>query len=318
MHKFITLKVGNLRLDNLAGLVVETIDLATPQTAALGAVGAAKLQALTAASDKFVAPLNKSRASLLTPQIREKDQLCGKQLAEIKRLAKVAQQSSVEATAAAGTKMVDLLKPFWNISKEPLMSQTTQIDLLAERYAADPEAVAAATTLGLAPFLQNLFAANAALLALYNERLDEMAAAKGPSASSLKRAVVMAYDAFCAVVEMTLPALPSDALQLLFNEMNDIRRKYVSRLPAPLNGAHTSVAPIDPQPCTGRAVTPLPRVFYKTNKETRELTFARDFTVTYRNNVKVGEAKLLVHGKGKYSGTCTITFHIVNPQGAAP
>jgi hypothetical protein len=41
-----------------------------------------------------------------------------------------------------------------------------------------------------------------------------------------------------------------------------------------------------------------------------ELTFAKDFDVTYRNNIEVGEAKLSVHGKGKYTGSYNTTFHI--------
>jgi hypothetical protein len=73
MNKFITLNVSHLRLDNLEGLVAETITVSTPLITALGAVGAAKLQALVAKDDTFVVLLNKNHGSLLTPQIREKD-----------------------------------------------------------------------------------------------------------------------------------------------------------------------------------------------------------------------------------------------------
>ncbi|MDR2119418.1 MAG: DUF6261 family protein [Tannerella sp.] len=314
MHKFIALNVSHFRLDNLEGLVAETITVSTPLIPALGAVGAAKLQTLIAANDTFVVLLNKNHGSLLTPQIREKDRERDSLFYEIRRTSKTARKSSNPTVAAAGAKMMECLTPFWNISKEPMMSQTAQISILTGRIDADPAATAAAATLGLSSLLKSLDSANLELKNLYNTRVSETADAVGPSATSIKRDVVTAYDAFCDSVEITLSALPSDALQHLFGEMNNIRRKYIFKLPVTLSESHTSVAPIAPQVRTGRHITPIPRVFYNRDGEPDELVFAQDFTVTYRNNVEAGEAKLLVHGKGKYTGTYSTHFHIVEKE----
>lgn len=35
-----------------------------------------------------------------------------------------------------------------------------------------------------------------------------------------------------------------------------------------------------------------------------------DFSVTYRNNVNVGTATLILHGKGAYKGQKIVTFNI--------
>jgi hypothetical protein len=91
------------------------------------------------------------------------------------------------------------------------------------------DALGAVATLGLAPVFQSLFAANTVMLDFYNKRLNEMSAAKGPSASSLKNKLVVAYNDFCAAVILTLSTLPSRELQVLRNEMNAIRRKYIQR-----------------------------------------------------------------------------------------
>jgi hypothetical protein len=311
MKKLITLTVSQLRLDDLEGLVSETLVVAASRVPLVGDVGMVKYHALNTANDTFLSLLNKQRASALTPEIAEKDQQRDSLFAELKRTSKAAQKSSIAATAAAGSKMVEILQPFWDIYKEPMMSQTAQIKLFNSRFNGDQAAVAAAEVIGLTPVLEALFAANTALFNLYNKRLDEMATIEGPSASSIKNEVVTAYDEFCMTVELTLSAQPGEPLQILFNEMNDIRRKYISRLPTPLDATHTSVAPIPQQVYTGKPVTPLPRVFFQTDKETVELVFAQDFSVTYRNNTNVGEAKLFVHGKGKYTGTYDTTFHIV-------
>jgi hypothetical protein len=314
MKKFITLKVGNLRLDDLGGLVSETVDYAATQTSVIGTIAAAKLQTLTASNNTFHEYMNKHRRSLLTPEIQEKDRLRDARLSEIKRTSKAGQGSSSPEIAAAGKLMVGFLEPYWNIGKEPIPSQTDQINLLAAHYAADPTLVAAATALGLASQMQELFAVNTEVYNLYETRADEMTAVDGPSASSIKNAVVRDYDEFCVSVETALSALPSEALEKVFDKMNDYRRKYIKNLPTPLDKEHTSVASIPDQPCTGRHITPLPRVFYNTGTELRELVFAQDFSVTYSNNVKVGDAHLYIHGKGKYTGRYDTTFHIVSVE----
>jgi hypothetical protein len=308
--KFIHLRVEHLRLDDLAGLSSETVTLGTAQTAALGDLGVAKLDKLKASSDRLISLLRKEQGSPLTPAISAEDLKRDNLFSEIKRTSKAASKSSVAPTATAGTKMVEVLKPFWNTDTEPMMSQTTQISLLEKRYAADTLAVAAAAALGLTPVMEALFVSNLTLLKLYNEREKELGTAAGPSASSVKSEVVVDYDDFCETVKLTLSALPTANLQLLFNEMNDVRKKYISRLPTPLDEQHTTVAPIPVQDFTGAPVTPLPKVYFRTDDETVELIFSKDFDVTYRNNTDVGEAKLSVHGKGKYTGRYDTTFHI--------
>lgn len=312
MLKFIALKVSNLRLDDIGGLNSETLAVAAQQTPSLGTVALAKFQTLEVKNNSFLALLHQQRASELTVQIEAKDKLRDSLFAEIRRSAKTGQLSSLANIAAAGAKMVDFLTPFWDISKEPMMSQTAQIKQVALRYSADPALAAAASTLGIDAQIQELFNANNDLQNLYDARLLEMAKIEGPSASSIKTDVVTAYNDFCTAVEITLSATPTDALQLLFNQMNEIRRKYIAHLPTVLDETHTSVASIPDQQYTGRHITPLPRVFYQPNEgELRELIFAEDFTVTYRNNVKVGEAKIFIHGKGKYTGRYQSVFHII-------
>jgi hypothetical protein len=312
MEKFIHLNVSHLRLDNLAGLCNETVAIATPQAPNLGVVGEAKLQQLTIATTTLTALLDKVQGSAITPQIAAEDRHRDQNFTETKRTAKTAQKSTLPDKAAAGTLLMTLLKPFWNINKEPILSQTTQINIFRERFNADPNAPAAAETLGLTPVIADLFAANDNLMLLYNLRLDETAHRDGPSASSVKDDAVVAYDEFCGAVEMTLSALPSGSLQYVFNEMNDVRRKYIRHLPKDLSvGDHCVIEPLGTQPFTGKAVTPIPHAHWREeNKPTVELVFAKDFSVTYKNNVKIGMAELTIHGKGNYKGQKTATFNI--------
>jgi hypothetical protein len=71
------------------------------------------------------------------------------------------------------------------------------------------------------------------------------------------------------------------------------------------------VEPIATQPYTGKAVTPIPRAYYRREgKPTEELVFSKDFSLTYKNNKKVGTADVTLHGKGAYKGQKTVTFNI--------
>jgi hypothetical protein len=50
----------------------------------------------------------------------------------------------------------------------------------------------------------------------------------------------------------------------------------------------------------------------KENEEFTELRFTVDYFFTYKNNIEIGEAQIIIHGKGKYTGKYTSTFHIEN------
>jgi hypothetical protein len=310
MEKFVTLRTSILRLENLAGLCSETVGLATPQIAILGELGAVRLQQLITNTNTLASLLDQERSSILTPEIAAEDRKCDALFAETKRTVSTAVKSSIPEKAEAGRILMELLKPFWNINNDPMLSQVMQLKLLEERYSPMPIPAHAAVVLGIDGVMEQMFRTSDHLLILYNERVDEAAHREKPSATSVKNATTVSYDVFCDTIENTLSAMPTEALQVLFNEMNNIRRKYIVHLPTKLDPAHTSVAPMDKQAYTGKPITPLPRVFYQTEKETFELVLGKDFSVTYKNNENVGEAKVIIHGKGKYTGNHETTFYI--------
>ena len=78
------------------------------------------------------------------------------------------------------------------------------------------------------------------------------------------------------------------------------------------NLSDATIAAIAKQTYTGKAITPNPVV--KMGSTT--LKKGTDYTVSYENNVKVGTAKVIVTGKGGYTGTATKTFQI--SKDAAP
>ena len=312
MEKFHTLDSHKLRIVDLAGLTGETITSANAVSGFLGQLGSSALVVLVNADSAFRVNLIADRGSELTRLIYEADTTRDGCLDEINRTSSAAALSSIPVNAAAGRTLVNFLRPYHRLQHEPIMSETSTVKFLQGQYNARPELHSAAATLQLDAVFSNLFMTNDQVDALWNERALEDAAKSKPSASTLRPPLEKAYNAFCDVIVQTLSLQPSPQLENLFSVMNEIRVKYSRSLPVRLTDANTSVAPIDPQPYTGRPVTPLPQVLF-TNAagKTVELLFSVDYTVTYRQNTDTGEAKIIIHGKGKYTGKYTSTFHIV-------
>ena len=69
-----------------------------------------------------------------------------------------------------------------------------------------------------------------------------------------------------------------------------------------------TVAKIKDRVYTGKAIKPAPIVKFKG----RKLVKGTDYTVTYKNNTKIGKAKVIIKGKGLFTGSVTKYFNI-NP-----
>jgi hypothetical protein len=312
MVKFHALNSSELSIVNLAGLSSETIIAGNAAGEALGTLGTATLGALVTADSAFRVKLITAKESPFTKQIHNFDEHRDADFSEIRRTAKAASKSSNATATAAGHTLATFLHPYRNVTKEPLMSETSTLNYLHLQFNDDPALQNAATTLQLAEVFTSLFHANEQVSLLWNARARDNAGKSGPSPTSLRSNLEKCYNNFCNITLQILKLQPSPALQNLFHAMNEVRIKYSRSLPVRLTGANTSVDAIPAQPYTGKAVTPIPRAFIQTaDGERIELRFAEDYNVTYRNNIEPGEAKIIIHGKGNYSGSHTSTFHIV-------
>jgi hypothetical protein len=313
MKKFVSLKVSNLTLDHLAGLCGESVIAATPIVSELELeLLQAALTRLNTDSITFKSLLDHSHKSLLTPEIRALDKTCGESFGGLKRGIAYYKKSSDPDKATAAKLLLTVFKPVWSLTSKPLASQLVMLDTLEERIAPPGAMVDALHALGLMDTWDVLMPAFHALQQVYQQRLSDNAAAALPAASNMKATVVKDYDGLCMIIEQALALLPSPELEKLYHELNELRAKYIRHLPKDLAaGEHCVIEPIDTQQYTGKAVTVIPKAHWREEgKPAVELVFAKDFSVTYRNNVKAGTAAVIIHGKGAYKGQKTATFNI--------
>ncbi len=71
--------------------------------------------------------------------------------------------------------------------------------------------------------------------------------------------------------------------------------------------SNCSVNNIPDQIYTGKAINPLPTIYFGS----KTLIKDTDYVLSYKNNVDIGTASITITGKGKYTGSKTVTFKIV-------
>jgi hypothetical protein len=305
---FSPLYLANLKLGYVAGIVDETLFVMTPDIVSLlGDAGVKVTAFLQKDVVSLKAAMNKP-SSVLSPQISAANEASDSTFKEVKRMIKAAGQSTLPAKAEAGALLQRFLKDFWSIDRSPLLTQVSLTSELLLRYDVDATLSAAAQTIGIADLFAALATHNTTLSTLLHERTSKRAL-DTPAASAYKGLVADGYDTLCTLMVKNLNlGTPPEALVTAFRAMEDIRKKYTVLVYARPDIKNAATDPIAPQTYTGKAITPIPVAYY----DDYDLVFAKDFSLTYKNNVKVGEATVIMHGKGKFSGTHERRFNIVN------
>jgi hypothetical protein len=173
------------------------------------------------------------------------------------------------------------------------------------------------STVNLYAWVTELTEAADAFTQLYLQRGGEAASRPQGSMTDIRRQIEASYHGMTTLIDATtivdtLTTVYDEFIAKLnaqvtyFNEHNHHHaRKDISV------GDHCVIETIDTQKYTEKAVTPIPKGYYREDgKPTEELVFAKDFSLTYKDNVKVGMAEVTLHGKGAYKGQKTVTFNI--------
>jgi hypothetical protein len=226
-----------------------------------------------------------------------------------------------ETKRDAARQLHDILRHYGNVNRRSLSGQIATLDDVLREMAV-PERTALVALLGLDEWLARLGEINRGLERAMTKRFAEWSR-KRPERNmqEVRVEVDRAFRAILDRVEM-LARLDSPLHDPAFiREVNALvayfkdslargagMRHHVKDIAA---GGHLLVEQIGTLPYTGHAVTPIPRVTYREEGQPDvELVFARDFTVSYRNNTRPGTATLVIRGTGDYTGRRSVTFNI--------
>jgi hypothetical protein len=228
--KFSPLYVGLLKLEYLLALNRATIEIASTDKESLGDLPSVALVQLVEVNSELDKRLNRPLGSSITPELRELDNQRDGILVEIKRDVKASAKSREISKSAPGQILLRFLTPYWSIEKRELNTETSLIAEILERYNNEPTLINSAATLGMTPLWTELGSVNANFESLYYERNAELAAKDDP-AGKFKSSAVKCYENFCSLVEQSINLTPSDALNTLFDRMDNLRKTYHAMIP---------------------------------------------------------------------------------------
>jgi hypothetical protein len=273
-------------------------------------------EALAVALAKESALINMMKKSDYTVLIAEADNRVDRCITGMNATINAGLHSPNHQVLEAAQSLHNRFRAFGDIGKKSYEAETTDVNLLLADLAS-AEYAAKVTLLGLTAWVTELTAAEAAFEALYKQRSIETSEKPQGRIRDARRetdaiyhSMINNYNAWLLLYSVLDPEYYAFAARLNaiidhFNERYHHAKKDLSA------GDHCVIEPVGTQAYTERAITPVPKVHYRTEgKPTAVLSLGKDFEVTYKNNVNVGMAEVTVHGKGDYKGKKMTTFMI--------
>jgi len=218
--------------------------------------------------------------------------------------------------ADAANSLLNRFATFGVISKKSYEEQPAALNLLIESLNS-PEYAGKIVTVGLSDWLTELQSATLSFENLFEQRNVERAKLPVGNLKDIKKDIEGLYhtmiDRFSASAILgdnaSLDAFIAELNTQIdyFNDHNSARaKKNIATVDA------CFVEPVVSQTYTGKPIIVIPVVFFREEgNQKQEMVFAKDFSVTYKNNIEVGTANIVIHGKGSYKGQKLITFNIV-------
>lgn len=224
--EFTIVALSRLKIDDLFSLIKSTITFADRVKESLGQLLGFILAKLISDFNAMEQQMNKAMKNVLTPQLTEMNADREDRYAEIKRNITTAQKGRNEEKKGAANNLKVFLDPYWDANKKSLNTQTELYYDILTKFEANETLIAAATTIGVLDMMEGLAESNSAFDEVYQIRLEQEAAAGGPSATSLRATATDSYNQFCTALEQAANFMPTEVVLILFNQLDELRKTY--------------------------------------------------------------------------------------------
>lgn len=225
-----------LSLADLYSLSKSTIDYALPVKDSMGDLLKATLTQLETDNTAMGTALHKPVKTGFTPMLKIKNNERKECFSEIRRNIQTGSKSSDTVKKNAGSALKIFMGPYWDTGMKAMNTVTVVFDEMIMKYRADEPLVAHAATIGITAMIDRLDSVNKEFAALYHTRNNEGAALEGIPASSLKPTLAKSYEQFCVSLEQAVNFVPTEILNTLFNQLDELRKKYIRLAAKPDNG----------------------------------------------------------------------------------
>jgi len=225
-----TLHIAHLSNEDAGGLFKLSCDIALTVQSTIGELLSASVTKLKAHTDPFILQINKQQKSELTDKVVAARSTCNTLFAEIKRCVVFESKSRDTVKKNAALKLDFFLEAYRDITKSPLATQLEMSAGCCAKYNADTGIQLAGTTIGIDVFMAEFENANNALGVIYKARNEEISQ-RETSGTELRQPASKSYQQFCTVLEEAVNLTPNPSIIQLFNNINELRKKYHALLP---------------------------------------------------------------------------------------
>jgi hypothetical protein len=258
-----------------------------------------------------------ARKSSTTQKLIDADRRVDRDVVTVGAAIRAALNHFEPAVADAARVLYDRLKVFGDIKTKAYKEESAAVQLLLSEFtgALAPQV---ALVVGLDAWLAELTEAEAEFMALFALRNTELADRPHENLRDVYRQFEVEYGkaTTCLNTDLILhgEATCGDFVRQLNEQIKYFNEHNHQRSKKDLAAAGACVVePIPTQTYTGKPIAVIPTVSYReANKPDKELVFATDFTVTYKDNTEAGTATVIIHGKGAYKGQKVGMFTIIN------
>ena len=225
-REFTIVHLAHLKIADLFSLIKSTIGYADGVKESIGGMMNAILARLVTDNHAMEQQMNKAMKNVLTPQVKAINADRDDRFSEIKRNVTTAQKGRNEEKKAAADNLKVFLDPYWDTTQKALNTQTGIFTDMLTKFEENETLVVNAATIGITEMLQGLAESNSIFNEVYQVRLNQEAAAEGPSATSLRAAATESYTQFCIALEQAVNFTPSEVLLTLFAQLDELRKTY--------------------------------------------------------------------------------------------
>jgi hypothetical protein len=215
----------------------------------------------------------------------------------------------------------NLLENYGDVPRMNYDAETAAIDSVTARLL-NEDYLQASTILGIIPWIEKLQADNLIFKTFVDEAMEEQLEKPDITLKEARRKTDESLREITGRVTALVTLEGAEPLVAFIEEFNELVRHYniivhehQGRLHMRADLSASTLSLIPPQTWTDKPIFVIPEVRFPVTgrgglKETVELIFSKDFTISCHNNVDPGTATLTITGIGKYKGQIVTTFNI--------
>jgi hypothetical protein len=216
----------------------------------------------------------------------------------------------------AAEQLLAMLKHYGKIANKAYDTQTADIAIILANL--NGAFAAFVTALGMESLRAALQAAFDNFKAVMAEReAIDKSRPRGPdgkldSFPKVRRLISMLYRKIANLVNSGAGVTLSQEFDAFIAELNPVIDRFNREYqPVIYDISKSQPAPIPDEPWTGEERTPVPSsVLFKKGGRQLRLRLGRHYDVSYKSNIDVGNAYCILHGKGRYKGSKSVSFTI--------